>query len=317
VWRYVVRRAVGAAIVLWLVSIFVFVAVRALPGDAVLVKIGESGRISEAQLDAARRELGLDDPVMIAYAKWAGGFVRGDLGDSVIQEGMSVNSRIRKALTPTLELSLLSAAIGLPLAIGLGVISGLRQDTWLDYPLRLAAILSLSVPNFVIAVSALTFLSRRFAYAPPFGWVDLWDDPLHNLEILLLPVLISGFSVSGTLMRMTRSSVLEVMRQDYVRTARAKGLAARDVIWRHILRNALISVTTLLGITVAFMLSGSVIMEVIFAIPGVGRLTLTAIQQRDYTQIMGNTMFFAAVVLISNLAVDMLYGVIDPRVKLR
>jgi len=315
-WAYLTRRLIGAALVVWMVSVFVFTAVRALPGDAVLVKIGESGRITEAQLAQARSELGLDDPVLIAYGKWAAGFLRGDLGTSVIQEGEPVAKRIRDALIPTAELGILSAAIGLPLAIALGAVSGLRQDTWLDYPLRLLAIISLSVPNFVVAIALLTFLSRQFGYAPPFGWVDPWEDPRRNLEILLLPVVISGFAVSGTLMRMTRSAVLEVMRQDYVRTARAKGLASRDVIWRHILRNALISVTTLLGLSIVFMLSGSVIMEVLFAIPGVGRLTLTAIQQRDYTQIMGNTMFFAVVVVASNLLVDLLYGVIDPRVHL-
>jgi peptide/nickel transport system permease protein len=314
-WQYIVRRLVGSVIVLFLVSVFVFTTIRALPGDALLVKLGEARNLTAEQEAAARHELGLDDPLFVAYGKWVSGFLRGDAGDSLILENTSVSSRIQRALAPTLELAILSALVGLPFAIGLGAVSALRQDTWLDYPLRMVAVAGISIPSFVLATAILVFMARTWNYAPPFGWVNFWEDPLKNLEQVYIPVLILGFGFSATTMRITRSAVLEVMRQDFVRTARAKGLHARAVFTHHIMRNALVSVTTLVGLQVVFLISGSLILEIIFAIPGVGRLTLTAIQQRDYPQIMANTMFFATLLVMSNLAVDLLYSVLDPRVK--
>lgn len=314
-WQYVARRLVGSVVVLFLVSVFVFITIRALPGDTLLVKLGESGQLTAEQEAVARAELGLDDPVPIAYAKWAGGFLTFDLGNSLILENTSVLTRMKGALIPTLEIGILSALVGLPFAIGLGSLSAIRQDTWLDYPLRMVAVAGISIPSFVLATAILVFLSRQWNYAPPFGWVDFWEDPLTNLEQVYIPVLILGFGFSATTMRITRSAVLEVMRQDFVRTARAKGLSPRAVFTSHIMRNALVSVTTLVGVQIVFLVSGSLILEIIFAIPGLGRLTLTAIQQRDYPQIMGNTMFFATLLVTSNLVVDLLYGVLDPRVK--
>ncbi|MPZ99957.1 MAG: ABC transporter permease subunit [Dehalococcoidia bacterium] len=314
-WQYVVRRVVGAVFVLWLVSVIVFTIVRALPGDAIIAKVGEAGRITPEQMEAAREELGLDKPLVVAYLDWAGGLARGDLGDSYIYDGVSVSSRIFDSLVPTIQLGLMAAFVGLPFALGLGAIAALRQDTWLDYPVRMVAVLGISVPNFVLATALITFLAYQFNYAPPFGWVPFWEDPVTNLKILYLPVLLLGFTFSGSLMRMMRSSILEVMRQDYVRTARAKGLNPWTVFRMHTARNALISVTTLLGFQVVALLSGSLIMEIIFAIPGVGRMTLQAINLRDYPQIMGNTMFFATVVVFTNLAVDIAYAALDPRVK--
>lgn len=313
-WKYAVRRILGSLLVLFLVSIFVFITIRALPGDALLVRLGEAGTLTPEAEAIARAELGLDDPVFVSYAKWASGFLRADLGNSLIHENIGTATRIKDALAPTLELGIFGALVGLPFALGLGAISALRQDTWVDYPLRMVAVLGISVPSFVLATVMLLVLSRQFHYAPPFGWVNFWDDPIKNLEQIYLPVMILAFNFSATTMRMTRSAVLEVMRQDYVRTARAKGLAARDVFSRHIMRNAMVSVTTLVGLQIVFLFSGSLILEIIFAIPGVGRLTLTAIQQRDYPQVMANTMFFATIMVTMNLIVDLLYGVLDPRV---
>jgi peptide/nickel transport system permease protein len=315
-WQYLVRRVLGGLLVLWLVSLFVFIVIRALPGDVLLVLLQEAGHVPEEQMQAARAELGLDDPAPLAYLKWMGGALRGDLGESLYQTGVPVSERLGKAVIPTLQLAVMASMIGVPLSISIGMLAGLRQDTWLDYPVRLVAIAALAVPNFVFALLMLMFFSRQFQYAPPFGWVNLWEDPWKNLGILWMPVLISGLTVSGTLTRMTRSQVIEVMRQDYVRTARAKGLAGRTVISRHIMRNALISVTTILGFSLIAMFSGSVIMEQLFAIPGVGRLTLQSIQVRDYTQIMANTMFYATIVVVANLLIDLMYSVIDPRVHL-
>lgn len=314
-WRYLVRRLIGAFFVLWLVSIFVFVMVRALPGDAVLVQLGEAGRISPEKMEEARERLGLNDPAIVAYVKWAGGMLQGDLGTSFIHEGVSVRSRIVSALGPTIEISLAAAALGLPFALGLGALAALRQDTFFDYPVRMLAVLGISVPNFVLATATLTFLAVQFNYAPRFGWVSLWEDPLRNLQLIYLPVLLTAFTFSGTLMRMMRSAILEVMRQDYVRTAHAKGLSPWRVFSLHTARNALISVTTLLGFQIITMFSGSVIIENIFSIPGIGRLALQSIANRDYPQIMGNTMFFATLVVFSNLLVDLLYAVLDPRVS--
>lgn len=314
-WRYLVRRLLGAVFVLWLVSVFVFVVIRALPGDAVLVKLGEAGRVAPDKMEEVREELGLNKPMLTAYLEWAGGLARGDLGESLIHDGVSVRTRIGDALVPTLELSILSALIGLPIALGLGALAAVRQDTVWDYPVRLLAVLGISVPNFVLATGLITFLAVQFKYAPPFGWVNLWDDPWRNLQLIYLPVLISGFTFSGSLMRMMRSAILEVMRQDYVRTAHAKGLTPWNVFRLHTARNALISVVTLLGFQLITLISGSVIMETIFAIPGVGRLAIQSISDRDYPQIMGNTMFFATAVVLSNMLVDLMYAVLDPRVQ--
>lgn len=317
-WPYIARRLVGAVVVLWFVSIFVFTAIRALPGDAVLMSLFAEGRgtaVSDEAIERAREELGLNEPLLLAYVDWAGGFLRGDLGQSLVDNQASVAGRIADALGPTVELAVLAALIGVPLAVSLGTVSAVRQDTWLDYPLRMVAVAAISVPSFVVATALITVLSRYWGYAPTFGWVSIWEDPLSNLEIMYMPALILAFNLSGTLTRITRSAVLEVIREDYVRTAHAKGLGYSAVLRRHIVRNALISVVTLLGIQLVFLLSGSLILEVIFALPGVGRLTLTAIQQRDYPQIMANTMFFATAVIFMNLLVDLLYGVLDPRVR--
>ena len=314
-WRYVVRRVVGAVLVLWLVSLIVFVTIRALPGDALLVKLGEAGQLSEEDTAVAREALGLNDALPVAYVKWATSFLLLDPGNSLIYENVSVATRIKDALPATLELGILATMVGLPFALGLGALAALRQDTWLDYPVRLVAVAGISIPSFVIGTVVLMVTSRQWGYAPPFGWVNFWEDPLKNLEQVYIPVAILAFGFSATTMRMTRSAVLEVMRQDYVRTATAKGLAARAVFSRHIMRNAMISVATLVGIQIVFLFSGALILEIIFAIPGVGRLTITAIRERDYPQVMANTMFFATIVVTMNLLVDLLYGVLDPRVK--
>lgn len=313
-WKYVAKRLLGAAVVLWLVSLFVFITIRGLPGDALLVKLGDAGQLSEETMAAARAEMGLDEPVFLAYVKWAGGFMRGDLGESLIYDDVTVLSRIGQALPPSLELGIFSAMISIPLSIALGAIAALRQDTWLDYPIRVLAVAGISVPSFVVATLLLLFTSRQLGYVPPFGWVDWWEDPLKNAEQIYMPVAILGFGLSGTLMRMMRSSILEVMRQDFVRTARAKGLQARTVFFRHTMRNAMVSVVTLLGFQVVFLISGSLLMEIMFSIPGMGRLTLTAIRDRDYPQIMANTMLFATAVVVTNLLTDLIYGMLDPRV---
>jgi peptide/nickel transport system permease protein len=314
-WKYVARRLLGAALVLWLVSVFVFITIRGLPGDALLVKLGDAGQLSEEKMVAARAEMGLDKPVFLAYGEWAGGFLTGDLGESLIYDDVTVMSRIGQALPPTVELAIFSSMISIPISLALGAVAALRQDTWLDYPIRVLAVAGISVPSFVVATLLLLFTSRQLGYVPPFGWVDWWEDPLKNAEQIYMPVAILGFGLSGTLMRMMRSSLLEVLRQDYVRTARAKGLQARTVFFRHSMRNAMVSVTTLLGFQIVFLISGSLLMEIMFSIPGMGRLTLTAIRERDYPQIMVNTMFFATIVVAANLATDLVYGMLDPRVS--
>ncbi|MEE8421404.1 MAG: ABC transporter permease [Dehalococcoidia bacterium] len=313
-WKYIARRLLGAALVLWLVSVFVFITIRALPGDALLVKLGDAGQLSEDKMEAARTEMGLDRPVFVAYFEWAGGFLKGDFGESLIYDDVTVSSRMQQALPPTIELAILSSLISIPLSLALGSIAALRQDTWADYPIRVLAVAGISVPSFVVATLLLLFTSRQLGYVPPFGWVDWWENPLKNAEQIYMPVAILGFGISGTMMRMMRSALLEVLRQDYVRTARAKGLQARTVFFRHSMRNAMVSITTLLGFQIVALISGSLLMEIMFSIPGMGRLTLTAIRERDYPQIMGNTMFFASVVVAANLVTDLAYGLLDPRV---
>lgn len=314
---YIFRRLIAGAVMIWGVVTIAFLLIRLIPGDVLLEKLGETGRLNEEQMAAARHRLGLDKPLYEDYLNWLGKAVRGDLGDSIVFEGESVLSRIVDSFPITLELTILATLVSLGIAIPIGVLSAMRQDTFLDYVTRVFAITGLAVPSFWLAVMALIYLFLWFHYAPPFGYVPFWEDPARNLELFYLPAFIMGYGLAAQLMRMTRSSVLEVLRLDYVRTARAKGLRERLVILRHVLPNSLIPVITLFGNYFAVILSGAVIVEVIFNLPGMGTLTYTAILQRDYTQIQGNVLFLGLTVVVVNLLVDVSYGLLDPRVRYR
>lgn len=313
-WRYILRRVLLAIVVLLLVSIGVFSIVRLLPGDAVILTLGEFSVLTPEALENARHELGIDRPFVNQYGTWVWGVVRGDLGDSLVTR-RSVTGELSKRITLTLHLAVMAMIVGLLIAIPIGILSAIRQDTAADYGGRLFAIMGLSLPDFWMAVVAITFLTIVFQWFPPRGFEPIWIDPWKNLQQLFLPALIIGWRFSAVVMRMTRSCLLEVLREDYIRTAQAKGLGERSVIVRHALKNALIPVVTIVGQQFSLLIGGTVIVEFIFLLPGVGSLTLDAVLLRDYTMIQGAVLFFASVMVFMNLLVDLSYAWFDPRIR--
>ena len=312
--RYAVRRVLLAFLVLLLVSVGVFSVVRMLPGDAVIMSLDEYSALTPEALEDARRELGIDRPFINQYGTWIWGAVRGDLGKSLISH-RSVTGELVKRVTLTLHLAVMAMIVGLIIAIPIGIISAIRQDTAADYGGRLFAIMGLSLPDFWLAVVAITFMTIVFQWFPPRGFEPIWIDPWKNIQQLFIPALIIGSRFSAVVMRMTRSSLLEVLREDYIRTAWAKGMPERTVIVRHALKNALIPVVTIIGQQFSLLIGGTVIVEFIFLLPGVGSLTLDAVFLRDYTMIQGAVLFFATVMVFMNLLVDLSYAWLDPRIR--
>jgi peptide/nickel transport system permease protein len=313
---YIARRIFQGLLVLWLVSLLIFSLVRILPGDAVIMQLDQAAAPTPEVLQIARQELGLDRPFLAQYRTWMAGAVQGDLGRSLITR-RPVTQELLRRINLTTHLAVLSVIIALLIALPVGVLSAVRQDTTSDYLGRLFAILGLSLPDFWLATVAITFLAIWFQWLPPIGFAPLWQDPARCLSQLLIPALIIGARLAAVSMRMTRSSLLEVLRQDYIRTARAKGARERAVIVRHALKNAFIPVVTVIGGQFSVLLGGTVIVEVIFLQPGVGSLMLDAVLLRDYTLIQGAVLFFAAVIVVTNLLVDLSYAWLDPRIRYR
>jgi peptide/nickel transport system permease protein len=313
---YVARRVLQGLVVLWLVSLAIFSLVRILPGDAVLMQLDQAAAPTPETLARARQELGLDRPFLEQYRTWATAALRGDLGRSLITR-RPVTQELGKRIALTAHLAVLSIVIALLIALPVGVLAAVRQDTAGDYAGRLFAILGLSLPDFWLATVAITFLAIWFQWIPPVGFAPIWADPGRSLSQLLIPAAIIGARLAAVSMRMTRSSLLEVLRQDYILTARAKGHRERVVILRHALKNALIPVVTIIGQQFSVLLGGTVIVEFIFLQPGVGSLILDAVQLRDYTLIQGAVLFFATVIVGMNLLVDLSYSWLDPRIRYR
>lgn len=311
---YILRRLILTIPVLWGVSLIVFIAIRMVPGDVILAKMQGEFSTKPEQIAQMRADLGLDVPGYVQYVRWISGVVRGDFGTSM-NTFRPVLSEIFSRLSITAELAILSLFFGTLIAVPIGILSAVFQDSWIDYLGRVLAMLALSVPSFVIATSLILFPSLWWGYFPPLGLAPLFERPLENLQQVIPATIALGAILAGQIMRLTRSSVLEVLRSDFVRTARAKGLRDLLVVWRHVLKASLIPVVTLIGSDFGRLLGGTVIIEAIFAFPGMGLLTLTAIQLRDYTQLQGNVLFIAAVFVFFNLLVDMLYGVLDPRIR--
>lgn len=315
-FRYLVARVLAIVPTTLLLLAAVVILVRLLPGNAVDVMLQESGQGSSVQREELERRLGLDKNVFEAYIDYTADFVRGDLGNSV-WTGRAVTSVISDRIGITLELGIFSLIFATVVGIFVGVVSAVRQNSLLDLGLRSFSILGLSIPNFALATLVVVMpvvwdlpWTRSLVYHPVSdGW---WP----HISQFFVPALVLGFFLSATLMRITRTMMLEVMRQDYIRTARAKGLGGTTVIMRHALRNSLIPVISLLGIQVAVLLSGSVVIENVFAMPGVGRALLDAVNVRDYPIVQGIALVTGLLVIFINLAVDVSYGIIDPRVKL-
>ena len=310
--RYVARRVGALAITLLFVSLLVFVVVRVLPGDPALIILGlEANAESVARV---RQALGLDQPVPVQYAQWVGRALRGDLGRS-IQYDLPVGALILSRLTVTLPLTLLAAGFMIAAAIPLGVFAATRHRRWGDYLTMTLSQLGVAVPGFWAGLLLILLFSVRLGWVQSGGF-DGWGEGIaRGLRSLLLPAIALGLFQFAVLARTTRSAVLEVLREEYVKTARAKGVAERRVLFRHALRNALIPVVTVAGVQLGQLLAGSIILESVFYLPGLGRLTLAAISARDLPVVQGVVLFVASMIVTVNAAVDILYGILDPRIR--
>jgi peptide/nickel transport system permease protein len=313
-YKYVIRRLLLAVPVLVLSSLIVFGLMRVMPGDALTALMAESGNVGERELKKLRKDLGLDRPYHEQYLLWVWQMVSFNPGDSIFTNE-PIPVALRKAIPVTVELATLAILLGLAIAIPVGVLSATHQDTTSDYVGRVVAVSGLSFPDFWLGTLVITFAAIWLHWIPPIGYASLWDAPWRNLQQFLLPAAVLGFRLSAATMRMTRSTVLEVLREDYVRTAWAKGLAGRLVVYKHALKNALIPVVTIVGGQLGTLLAGTVVVETIFALPGMGRLTVEAILFRDYPVVQTNVMLVAATLVTLNLVVDLTYAWLDPRIR--
>jgi len=314
---YVAQRLLTFPLILLGVSVLVFVSIRLIPGDAITAMLGtEAGLLTPDQRAALASYFGIDQPVWSQYLRWLGGLFHGDLGISTIY-GRPVLAIILDRFPLTLELALLSMLIALAVGVPLGVLAATRNERPSDLVVRVVAILGQSTPNFVLGVLIIYVLSVYFGVVPVMGtFTPLFVDPLANLGQLVFPAITLGFAFAASVTRISRSAMLDVLSDDYVRTARSKGASAMSVVWRHALPNALIPVVTLSGVEFGYLLGGAVIVEQIFALPGLGRLVLDAITQRDYALVQGSVLFIAFNFLVVNLLVDLAYVALDPRIRL-
>jgi len=312
VFQYLIRRLIAVVPVLLGISLIVFLLVHLVPGDVVSILLGPS--TTPQARDALRKLFGLDEPLHIQYVNWLWGVVHGDLGTS-LRTGQPVLASILDRFSVTLELTALAMMVALLVGIPAGVIGAVRQYSRLDYVVTVFALAGLSIPNFLLATLLILGFSLTVRVLPPSGFVPLAQDPIQNLRLMILPATALGLGAASYITRMTRSSVLETLGQDYVRTAYAKGLPPPDVIVGHALKSALIPIVTVVGIQLGYLLGGAVIVEAIFAVPGVGRLALDSINWRDYPVVQGTVLFITAVFVFINLAVDILYAYLDPRIR--
>jgi len=316
--KYVARRLMLFIPSLLGVSILIFVLMRLVPGDIAEILVyqtgTESSAVQEKQIQQIREELGLNRPVIIQYLAWLGNAVRGDFGYSYTQR-RPVTEILVERFPRSMELAFLTILVAIIWAIPLGVVSAVRQNTWADYLVRVVSISGLSLPIFFTGVLILYGLVRFFRWLPPLEFVGFFDNPVENLKQLIWPTLAQAYYISAPIARLTRSQMLEVVRQDYVRTARAKGLGERAVVYRHALRNSLLPVVTFIGWWGGRLLGGIVIMEIIFAVPGMGTALVQAVSYRDYPTVQAIIFVMALVFLTINLFVDLLYAWLDPRIR--
>ena len=314
---YIIRRLLLIIPTLFLLTILVFLSVRFLPGDVIDAMLGRMEYDQPGTIDreALERMLGLDVPGYVQYVRWLGRiFLHGSLGESLMGRG-AVEEQIIDRLPVTVELGLLAIVIGLVIALPVGIYSAIRQDTAADHAGRSVAIIGLATPNFWLGIMVMIYPAIWWGWSPRLELIPFSEDPLENLGMFLIPSLILGTASAASIMRLTRTMMLEVLRQDYIRTAWSKGLRERVVIIRHTIKNALIPVVTLIGLQLPILVGGSVIMENIFNLPGLGRLMLVALNDRDYPLISGINLFFATAVIVANLITDLFYAFLDPRVR--
>jgi peptide/nickel transport system permease protein len=296
------------------VSLVTFSLIRLVPGDPVTVVLGPDARTTPEQVAAIRTAFGLDEPAPIQYVRWMGRILSGDLGTS-FRTGRSLTEELALRLPVTIELTVLAAVLGLIPALLIGTLSAVKRNSSTDYVATIGTLIGLSMPGFLLATLLVLVFSLMLRWLPPIGYVELSKDPLGNLRTMLLPALALGLPFAGIMMRITRSSVLEVLGQEHVRVSRAKGLPTHGVLGRHVLPNAAIPIITVAGIQIARLLGGAVIVETIFGLPGIGRYVYEAISMRDYPVIQGVTLVVALAFVLISLLVDVLYAVVDPRLR--
>jgi len=312
--RYIAQRLVSLIPVLIGISLVTFFLIRLVPGDVVDLMLGNETTIDEGRRQELRKVFGLDEPIYVQYINWASDVVRGDLGTS-LRTGQSVRGEIFSKMPVTIELTIFSVIIALLIAIPAGIIAAVKVGTTAEAAAQGVSLLGLSLPNFWLGTLLILVTSRYFHWFPAANYVSFMDDPWKNIQIFILPAISLGAALAAITMRMMRSSLLEVLRREYITTARAKGLSNNTVISRHAIRNAMIPVITVVGIQIGRLLGGAIIIEELFNLPGMGRLAIDAIEQRDYPMIQGVVMVTTIAFVLINLAVDIFYSYIDPRIR--
>jgi peptide/nickel transport system permease protein len=312
VLEFLVQRAAISVVTLVVISLIVFTGVRMIPGDPARVMAGNEA--DEAGLDEIRQKYGLSDPILFQYLRWVGLALRGDLGES-IRTRESVVKTVATKLPITIELAFLSLLVAVGIAIPAGVLAAVRRNTVWDILTSGASLGGVSIPNFWLGIMLILFFSVRLGWLPASGFVPLWVSPLENLQRMIMPAFVLGTALAAILMRQTRNSMIEVLSADYIRTAYSKGLAGRIVVFRHAIRNSLIPVVTILGLQMGALMSGAVVTEQIFVVPGFGRLIVEAVFTRDYPLVQGVVLLTASSYVLINLLVDVSYSLLDPRIR--
>ena len=320
-YRYIVKRLLLAVPTLVGAAALVFILMRLIPGDICVIRLGSGGaHVSQASVDACRLQLGLNDPMIVQFLDFLASYFTFDFGTSM-WSGRPVAHEIGIRLPVSLQIALMATVIAILIAIPLGTISALRENTWLDHIVRMVAIAGIATPSFWLGIMSLvlvldiTYLTMGKPWMPPIDYVPIWQDPIRNLSMVLLPAITVGYRYSAVTMRMTRSAMLEVMREDYIRTARSKGLLEQIIINRHALKNALLPVVTLIGIEFAFLIGGLVVTEQVFNLNGIGRLFVLSVQNQDNVMTQALVMLVVCIFVLTNLVVDLLYAWLDPRIR--
>jgi peptide/nickel transport system permease protein len=316
-WQYILKRLLLMIPTLLGVALLVFLLLRVAPGDIVELKYAGSGTFAPKEaLDRERAQLGLDKPMAQQFVSWVSGVVRFDFGESM-WTGQAITQEIKVRLELSLELAVMATLVAMLLAIPLGTLAALKQDTWVDYTVRIFSIAGLAMPSFWLGIVIILGFLILFKWMPPLTFTSFWVDPRANLSQLIWPALAVGYRYSAMATRMTRSAVLEVLRDDYVRTARAKGLGEAVVVLKHALRNALLPIVTVIGLEFAFLIGGLVVTEQVFNLNGIGMLFVESVTHRDYTMTQALVLLVAFVFILMNFLVDLLYAWLDPRIHYR
>ncbi|MDQ0163252.1 ABC transporter permease [Aeribacillus alveayuensis] len=310
--KFILKRIFIAIPVLFGISIIAFFLVRLVPGDTVTAMLGAN--YNEEQAEVLRSKYGLDKPLMVQYFIWISNVLQGDFGESTFTS-QPVISAIMERLPVTIELTILSLLFAIIIAIPLGSIAAIRRNTLIDYFASFFGLIGISIPRFWLATIMILLLSLKMGRLPSGGFVSFFEDPIANLQCMVMPVIAMGTSVGAVIMRMTRSTMLEVIGQEYIKMARAKGVPNSLLVWKHALKNALIPVVTVIGIQAGYLMGGTVVIEQIFSLPGIGLLALQAITNRDYALLQGTILFIASAFVIINLFVDIIYAFLDPKIR--